>query len=412
MGIKSSQSEQVQNHMKAKIKKYTGCILLGLMFLLTGASRAFARQDTAIRYHVAVFLPLYLDSAFDTNGNYRFDQNFPKYLSPGLEFYEGLHLAMDSIVKSGIPLDITVYDTRSAGKTLRQVLDEPIFDSTQMIIGYVNLTELRILSREARVKDIPFINVNFPNDGGITNNPQFVILNATLKSHFEALYKFIQRNWATSNILYLKKSGRQEDRIKKDFGEIEKNTRSVPLQMKDINLDSLAGATQILPYLDSNTKNIILVGSLDENYGRQVCTQLATLCKTYPMKVFGMPTWDGIDFSGPEYTDLEIYYTTPFYSNPNDSLVASIQQYFKNRFYSRPSDMVYRGYETIMHFGQLLVANQGKLNGSIGERKYKVFNDFDIQPVFLNNQNPTLDYLENKKLYFIKKVNGNVVAVY
>jgi hypothetical protein len=46
--------------MKAKIKKYTGCILLGLMFLLTGASRAFARQDTAIRYHVAVLLPRYL----------------------------------------------------------------------------------------------------------------------------------------------------------------------------------------------------------------------------------------------------------------------------------------------------------------------------------------------------------------
>lgn len=398
--------------MKAKSKKYTGCILFSLMFFLTGATKTFAQQDTTAHYHVAVFLPLYLDSAFDAGGNYRFDQNFPKYLNPGLEFYEGLHLAMDSLVKSGIPLDITVYDTRSTAKTLRQVLDEPVFDSTQMIIGYVDLTELRLLSREARVKDIPFINVNFPNDGGISNNSQFVILNSTLKSHFEALYKFIQRNWATSNILYLKKSGGQEDRIKKDFGDIEKNTRSVPLQMKDISLDNPANPAQILPYLDSNTKNIILVGSLDENYGRQVCTQLAALCKTYPMKVFGMPTWDEIDFSAPEYADLEIYYTTPFYSNPNDSLVSFIQQYFKNRFYSRPSDMVYRGYEAILHFGQLLVANQGKLNGSIGERKFKVFNDFDIQPVFLNSQNPTLDYLENKKLYFIKKVNGNVVAVY
>ena len=65
-----------------------------------------------------------------------------------------------------------------------------------------------------------------------------------------------------------------------------------------------------------------------------------------------------------------------------------------------------------MHFGQLLNANQGKLSGSVGERKFKVFNDFDIEPVFLNKENPTLDYLENKKLYIIKKVNGNVVAVY
>lgn len=398
--------------MNTERMKYTGRILFSLLFLVAGTVKSFAQNDTATRYHIAVFLPLYLDSAFDAGGNYRFGQNFPKYFSPGLEFYEGLELAMDSLEEKGTPLDISVYDTRSTGKTLRQVLDEPVFDSTQLMIGYVNLTELRLLSREARVKDIPFINVNYPNDGGITNNPQFVILNSTLRSHFEAIYKFLQRNWATSNILYLKKSGGQEDRIRADFADIEKNTPSVPLRMKYISLDKPADPAQMLPYLDSNTKNIILVGSLDENYGKQVCAQLSALYKTYPTKVFGMPTWDGVDFSGPEYAGLEIYYSTPFYNNPNDSLVASIQEYFKNRFYSRPSDMVFRGYETVLHFGQLLVEHQGKLNGSIGEKKYKVFDDFDIQPVFLNNQNPTLDYLENKKLYIIKKVNGNVVAVY
>jgi hypothetical protein len=390
--------------------KYTGSLIISL--LLLGHSLSFAQTDTTSRYHIAVFLPLYLDSAFDASGNYRFDQNFPKYISPGLEFYEGLELAMDSLEKTGSPLDITVYDTRSASKSIQQVLDEPVFDSTELIIGYVNLTELRLLSHEARVKSIPFINVNYPNDGGITNNPQFVILNSTLRSHFEALYKFIQRNWATSNILYLRKRGLQEDRLKNDFEDIERNTASVPLHMKYINLDNAADPKQLLPYLDSNAKTIVLVGSLDENFGRHVCAGLASLNKTYSTKIFGMPTWDAIDFTDPLYTDQEIYYTSPFYINPNDSLVSAIQQYFKTRFYSRPSDMVYRGYETILHFGQLLTEHQGKLDGSTGERKFKVFNDFDIEPVFLNKQNPTLDYLENKKLYFIKKVSGNVVAVY
>ncbi|MEO6961766.1 MAG: hypothetical protein ABIY90_07355 [Puia sp.] len=382
-----------------------------LLFLIAAHGRSGA-QITSARYHIAVFLPLYLDSAFDASGNYRFDQNFPKYISPGLEFYEGLELAMDSLEKTGSPLDITVYDTRSATKTVQQVLDESVFDSTALIIGYVNLAELRMLSREARVKDIPFINVNFPNDGGITNNPQFVILNSTLKSHFEALYKFIQRNWATSPILYVRKKGTQEDLLQNEFADIEKNTQSVPLHMKNVMLDNPADPGQLIGHMDSNAKTIIVVGSLDENYGRQICALLSSLNKTYKTKIFGMPTWDGIDFSGAEFTDQEIYYTTPFYNNPNDSLVVSIQQYFKTRFYSRPSDMVYRGYETILHFGQLLLAHAGKLNGSIGEKKFRVFNDFDIQPVFLNKQNPTLDYLENKKLYYIKKVNGNVVAVY
>jgi hypothetical protein len=395
-------------------------LIFSLLFLFAGTNHGLAQTADSSQYHIAVFLPLYLDSAFDASGNYRFDQNFPKYLNPGLEFYEGLELAMDSLRKTGVSPDITVYDTRSASRTIQQMLEEPAFSKMQLIIGHVTVDELRILANAARNREIPFVNLNFPNDGGVTNNPEFVILNTTLHTHCEAIYKFIQRNWATSNILYLRKAGVQEDRLRNDFEEIEKNTASVPLHMKYINTDNNVDLGKLVPLMDSNSKTVVLVGSLDENFGKAVCAKLAPLCKSYPMKMIGMPTWDAIsDFNAPAYADLEIYYTTPFYINPADSLVMSIQQYFKTRFYSRPSDMVYRGYETILHFGQLLASHKGVLDGSIGERKFKVFDDFDIQPVFTKKENSpqpglaiTLQYLENKKVYFIKKVNGNVVAVY
>ncbi len=391
-----------------------------LFFQLVAPVKGLAQRADSTRYHIAAFLPLYLDSAYDASGVYRFDQTFPKYLNPGLEFYEGLQMAMDSLQKKGLPLDITVYDTRSTTKSLQQVVDDTAFSKMQLIIGHVNVTELRTLAAAAKNRDIPFVNVNFPNDGGITGNPEFVILNSTLRSHCEAIYKFIQRNWATSNIYYLHRTSADDDRLRSYFADIEKNTASVPLKMKWVGVDNTLDPAQLFPVLDSNAKTVVLVGSLDENFGRALCAKLAPISKTYPMKVIGMPTWDAInDLSAPAYADLEIYYTSPFYTNPSDSLVISIQQYYKNRFYSRPSDMVYRGYETVMHFGQLLVAQNGRLDGSIGIRKFKIFDDFDIQPVFTNKSNtttpgqtPTLQYMENKKVYFIKKVNGNVVAVY
>jgi hypothetical protein len=398
----------------------TGRLILCFLFLIAGKARVFAQTTDSARFHIAVFLPLYLDSAFDAAGSYRFDQNFPKYLNPGLEFYEGLTLAMDSLQKTGASVDITVYDTRSSAKSVQEVLEDPSFARMQLIIGHVTVSELRLLANAARVRQIPFINVNFPNDAGVTNDPEFVILNSTLRAHCEALYKFIQRNWATSNIFYLRRATPDDDRLRSYFAEIEKNTASVPLRMKYVNIGNSLDFSQTIAAMDSNSKTVVLVGSLDENFGKAVCAKLSPLGKSYPIKVIGMPTWDAIsDFTAPAYADLDIYYSTPFYINPADSLVISIQQYFQTRFYSRPSDMVYRGYETVLHFGQLLVAHQGKLDGSIGERKFKVFNDFDIQPVFTNKENAgsatpalTLQYLENKKLYFIKKVNGNVVAVY
>ncbi len=74
--------------------------------------------------------------------------------------------------------------------------------------------------------------------------------------------------------------------------------------------------------------------------------------------------------------------------------------------------MVFRGYETTWRFAKLLLQYGKNLSGSIGEKKYKVFNDFTIEPVFLNKQTMVLDYLENKKVYFVKKTDGVVTGVY
>src|SRR5450755_4679049 len=163
----------INHHM---IKRYG--LIFCLLLCFARVNRGLAQTPDSNRYHIAVFLPLYLDSAFDASGNYRFDQNFPKYLNPGLEFYEGMELAMDSLHKKGIPLDITVYDTRSAAKSLQQMLEEPAFSKIQLIIGHVTVFELRVLANAAKTREIPFINVNFPNDGGVTGNPEFVILNS------------------------------------------------------------------------------------------------------------------------------------------------------------------------------------------------------------------------------------------
>jgi len=407
------------NGNKIPMNKISG-LLLSFTLLFTGYSRGVAQSTDSPRFQIAVFLPLYLDSAFDNAGNYRFDQNFPKYLNPGLEFYEGLRVAADSLQKRGTRLEITVYDTRSISRSLQQDVDDTAFSNTQLILGHVNVTELRLLAATARKMQIPFVNINFPNDGGVSGNPEFVILNSTLHAHCEAIYKFIQRNWATSNIFYIRRASQEDDRLRSYFADIEKSTASIPLHLKYLDVDNNQDLGKLINAMDSNSKTVILVGSLDENFGRSVCTRLAPYCKSYPLKILGMPTWDAIsDFTSPAYMDLEVYYTTPFYINPADSLVMAIQQYFRSRFYSRPSDMVYRGYETTLHFGQLLAFHHGRLDGSIGERRFRVFNDFDIQPVFTNRENDmqtshalTLQYLENKKLYFIKKVNGNVVAVY
>jgi hypothetical protein len=127
----------------------------------------------------------------------------------------------------------------------------------------------------------------------------------------------------------------------------------------------------------------------------------------------GMPTWDALrDFNKPEFKDLEIIYCTPFYNTRTDKVSTSIINYFNTTMYARPSDMVMRGYEATWKFGRMLSKYGDDLASNLTRREFNVFRDFDIQPVMINNENLTLDYFENKKLYFLKWQNGEIKAVY
>src|SRR5688500_4860586 len=137
-------------------------------------------QDTTTRYQVAIFTPLFLDSAFDESTNYRYGKAFPKFINPGLEFYEGAELAIDSLNKEGLPLDVFVYDSRSGDTGINAVVKEPAFDSIDLVIGHVNAREARTIALAVAKKNIPFINATYPNNAGVTNNPNYIVLNSTL----------------------------------------------------------------------------------------------------------------------------------------------------------------------------------------------------------------------------------------
>ena len=213
----------------------------GLIFalILSVAGHKAMSQDSVARYQLAIFSPLFLDSAFDGSTNYRYGKAFPKFLNPGLEFYEGAELAIDSLISEGVPLDVHIYDSRSIAEGIDATVKSPEFDSIDLVIGHVNAKEARLLANAVSKKNIPFINATYPNDAGVTNNPSYIILNSTLYTHCMAMYKFIQKNYALAPVVVFRKKGAQEDRLKSYFDDITKSTSSVPLKIKYVVLDDL-----------------------------------------------------------------------------------------------------------------------------------------------------------------------------
>ena len=383
-------------------------VLLTAFLLLLSRLNSFGQTDSLpLKHVIAVFAPLYLDSAFDAAYNYRYDKGFPKFINPGLEFYEGVQLALDSLGKENAPLEVYVYDTRSVQKPLSEQLKNPELDDAELILAYCSGQELGSFAYEAALKKIPFINVNLPVDGGVKNSAYFVMLNSTLKTHIENLYRYAQKNYALNNIVFFRKKGTMENTIKQYFDEDGKTTMSVPLKIRYVDLPDSFTINELKASLDSTKQTLCIAGSLDENFGRRLATQLASITKSYKVTLMGMPTFDNIsrDFSRPEYKGLEIVYTTPFYNARTDKVSQDITNYFNTKLYARPSDMVMRGYEATWRFSKLLMKYQDDISSNLTKKEFNVFREFDIQPV-INKQTSSTDYFENKKLFVVKWQDG------
>src|SRR5678815_1217157 len=313
-------------------------------------------QNTS-KQKIAVFIPLYLDSAFDATNTYRYDKNFPKFINPGLEFYEGVQLALDSLTKEKVPLEVFVYDTRSVQRNLLEQINE-IDTAVGLIIAHANAQENWVLAGEAMLRKIPYINVNLPNDGGVVNNPYFVMLNPSLRTHVESVYRYVQKYYSVGTTTVLRKKGQMEDLIKTYLDDYSKSTASVPLKLKYVDLTDSFTVKQLLPFLDSNRQNTFIAASLDDNFNRRLITQLALAGRSYKTSIIGMPTLDNLDreFSKSEFKGPEIIYGHPFYHAKTDKLSTEINNHFNTKLYARPSDMVFRGYEVMWKYSKLSVS--------------------------------------------------------
>lgn len=355
------------------------------------------RAQEVKKHKIAVFTPLYLDSAFDAAGNYRYEKTGAKFVNQGLDFYYGVQLALDSLEKKGAPLEVFICDSRGK-QSINAQLAKPEMQDVEMIIAQTNAPETRLLADAAFRKKIPFISATFPNDAGVDNNPDFVILNTTLKSHVEGIYRFLQKYHSLDNIIVFRKPGTQEDLLKSYFLDFTK-TVSAPLNLKFVDVGMNFVPSTLEAQLDSTKRTVVVAGSLDETFATKLTQTLAGLNNKYPVRVIGMPTWENYNFNRAK--DLEIIYTTPFYYNRSSELENVLANQYNTTLSAKPSNLFFRGYETTLRFAMLLLDTGKDVASNLTRKGNTVFTQFDIQPVF-KGSSMTLDYFENKHLYFIK----------
>ena len=92
-------------------------------------------------------------------------------------------------------------------------------------------------------------------------------------------------------------------------------------------------------------------------------------------------------------------------NNSFDSLL--IQKYFQ-LYRAKPTDMAYKGFEMTYYFTNILLMYPTDFMAHINDTAFNVFHDFNFRPVFIDKKTLVPDYFENKHLFIMQILNGDI----
>ena len=395
-----------RNNSVIKVK---GAALLLLFFLFLGLQKSFAQNIAPAEkvYRVAIFAPMYLDSAF-TNGKLKSQKTIPRLIMPGVDFVQGAQIALDTLSLNGKKVEAFIYDSKSFSQTISWLIRNRKLDNMDLMIGSVKEPDYSELAQFAVQKSIPFISATYPNDGSIRQNPFLVIVNSTLKAHCEGIFSYIMQKHGTDNIYLIKKKG--DNRVDNYFKEINTAEGKALLKIKTIMLDSSVSSYGLRYLVDTTRPAVIIGASLDETFSKKLADACYPLQKTNPLVLIGMPNWDGFRslVKKEDYKDFPIRYTTPHYDTKNNAFADFLVQKYFHLYRTKPSDMAHKGFETTYYFTSILLNYNKEFMAHLNEDRFACFHDFNFRPVIFDKKNKAPDYYENKHLFIMQILNGEI----
>ena len=381
-----------------------------LYLILTSLPYFIVAQSERKPSRIGIFAPLYLDSVFE-GPVYKFGKKFPRFAVQGMNFVQGAQIAIDSFSIHDALMETFIFDSEADSLNIKFLINTHQIDDLDLIIGAVKDAEFTELAAFAKRKKIPFLSATHPNDGGVTSNPYLIMLNPTLKSHCQAIFGYLLQHQDSGKILHVRQTGSQEDRVADYFNNINNPDNKALLNIKTVTLDS--NFYLIKNSLDSNKKNIIIGGSLDEEFANTLFTTLKSIDKKYNITLFGMPNWEGFGSIEKKSKDLPkniaYVYTSSYFNEKVDSMSKILQEIYLRNYKGRPSEYVYKGFEIMYNFSRILNTYPDDFLSHINDNQFQLFTAYKIIPIKVSKNSTSTDYLENKHLYLLKKSNGIVI---
>ncbi len=349
-------------------------------------------------YRIDVLVPLYLDELVKNNKP-TYKGKVPDKAASGIDFYQGVKLAADTLEFKGYKLDVYVHDIASVHTSVKALISRGTLDSSDLIIGAVQSNDIPEIAERAKRKNINFISALSPSDAGVTNNPYFTLIQPRLQTHCEWIMKKIADKYHKEQItiLYRTSVGSDENAYSYLTNILEEN------DLRKLNCNKVPDSATLAKNFSGEEVNVIIMPVVESVYAESLLKHLYKYFPTYKFAVYGMPSWKSMaGLRKPDaFPNVAVYFTAPFYFDPSTSGGILLNTAYQGQYNGKPGEMTYRGFETLYWYATLLKEHGTIFNDHIKNNDKAPFTKFEIKTNFDKKKEEVL-FNENQHLYMYR----------
>lgn len=272
----------------------------------------------------AIILPFMLDSI----SNDRFKM---------VEFYEGFLLALDSLKKDGVSVDLYLYDSGSPQQSIAPILGKPEMKEMNIIFGPMYSNHINEVAAFADTTGIRVVIPFERNVDAVFTNPYIYQINTPHSYFYSEVFDHFFLQFPHPNVIFFDSPGEEENEMIAGFKQ-ELINRNTPFTV--LPADTATNKDTIRAHLLLDHQNILMMnadGSGGLNNMMPVFQLLVrdTASTNYDIHLFGYPQYQVYTNNHlASFYEIDTYFFSSFYTN---NLLPQAINYHKKyrRIYSK-----------------------------------------------------------------------------
>ncbi|MBO7266330.1 MAG: LysM peptidoglycan-binding domain-containing protein [Bacteroidaceae bacterium] len=320
-----------------------------------------------------------------------------------VEFYEGFLLALDSLKREGVSVDVHVYDSGNEWQSIAPILQQPEMRDMNIIIGPVYKKHIEEAANFADTTGIRLVLPFERKVDQVFNNPYIYQINTPQSYFYSEVYDHFFTQFQHPNVILFQSEGEKEDGMISGFKQ-ELENRQVPYTV--LIADTATNKDTIRAYMDLQRENILMmtsekIGGLNNMMPVFQLLVRDTASTKYDIHLFGYPQYQVYTINHlASFYEIDTYFYSSFYTN---NLLPQAVDFHKKYRRTYSKEIVNRfpkyailGFDIGYYFLKALHLYGTDIDNRINEMQYA-----PIQTGFKFERVTTWGGFINRKVFFV-----------